>query len=157
MDEKNRIEKVIEYLGLNSGQFASEIDITAPALSHILNGRNNPSLDVMKKILERYPEINSDWLILGKGSMLRKISNSQTPSLFDDIDLNNSISEDYSIKNKDIKESSKITKENKIVQDDKFSSGTSIETTMLPRTITVSKKIERIIIYFDDNTFQEFK
>lgn len=49
--------------------FADEIDIQRSSISHILSGRNNPSLDVVIKILSKYPEIKSDWLLTGKGPM----------------------------------------------------------------------------------------
>ena len=80
--ERDRIEKVMEKEGLNATQFASEIGIKAPTLSHILNGRNNPSLDVMKRILDRYRTISSDWLILGVGPMYREIKQPQMLPLF---------------------------------------------------------------------------
>mgnify|MGYP001211840965 CR=1 FL=1 len=55
---------------MGQAQFASAIGIQRAAMSHIISGRNNPSLDVMTKILHRYPQINPDWLLLGKGEML---------------------------------------------------------------------------------------
>ena len=51
MDEKERIEKIMLKEEMNSAIFAAEIGIQGSTLSHILNGRNNPSLDVLKKIL----------------------------------------------------------------------------------------------------------
>ena len=56
--DKDRIEKVMIKEGLNATQFAAEIGIKSPTLSHILNGRNNPSLEVLKRILDRYRTIS---------------------------------------------------------------------------------------------------
>lgn len=86
MNEKVRIEKIMQVEGMSSGQFANEIGIQNSTLSHILNNRNNPSLDVMKKILNRFPNINSDWLILGLGPIFRQEMQSQVPTLFGDDD-----------------------------------------------------------------------
>ena len=86
MDEKERIEKIMQLEEMNSAVFAAEIGIQGSTLSHILNGRNNPSLDVLKKILNRFRTVSSDWLILGVGSMYRSEKQSQTPTLFDLID-----------------------------------------------------------------------
>ena len=61
-------------------QFASAIGIQRAAMSHIISGRNNPSLDVMTKILHRYPQINPDWLLLGKGEMLRDNTPAMEPA-----------------------------------------------------------------------------
>jgi len=49
MEEKDKIEKIMQAENLNSAQFATEIGIQGSTLSHILNGRNKPSLDVLKK------------------------------------------------------------------------------------------------------------
>ena len=67
---KDRIKKIQEYSGLSLGVFASRTGIKAASLSHILNGRNNPSLDVVMKIHETFPEISWDWMLYGTGQML---------------------------------------------------------------------------------------
>ncbi len=65
----NRLKEILLREGFTSGSFADEIGVQRSSLSHILNGRNNPSLDFMMKTLQRFPKINSDWLIMGKGEM----------------------------------------------------------------------------------------
>jgi len=88
MEVKEKIEKIMEREQMNSLQFAAEIGIQGSTLSHILNERNKPSLDVLKKILNRFRTISSDWLILDVGSMYRTEKQSQAPTLFDSIDEN---------------------------------------------------------------------
>jgi transcriptional regulator with XRE-family HTH domain len=56
----------------NSAQFADEIGVKRSALSHVLSGRNNPSLDFMLKIKLRYPDTNLDWLLIGTGAMMEQ-------------------------------------------------------------------------------------
>ena len=68
---KERIIKVMEHEGMGQAQFSAAIGIQRAAMSHIISGRNNPSLDVMLKILHRFPYIDPDWLLFGKGEMLR--------------------------------------------------------------------------------------
>lgn len=67
---KDRIKKIQEYSGLSLGVFASRTGIKSASLSHILNGRNNPSLDVVMKIHETFPEISWEWMLYGTGPML---------------------------------------------------------------------------------------
>ncbi len=67
---KDRIKKIQEYSGLSLGVFASRTGIKSASLSHILNGRNNPSLDVVMKIHETFPDVSWEWILYGKGSML---------------------------------------------------------------------------------------
>lgn len=73
---KDRIVKIMERERMGQAQFASAIGIQRAAMSHIISGRNNPSLDVMLKILHRYPQLNPDWLLFGKGEMLRSSDSS---------------------------------------------------------------------------------
>lgn len=77
---KERIIKIMECERMGQAQFASAIGIQRAAMSHIISGRNNPSLDVMTKILHRYPQINPDWLLFGKGEMLRDNTPAMEPA-----------------------------------------------------------------------------
>ncbi len=68
---KDRILKIIDFYKLNSAAFAVKVGIQNSQLSHIKSGRNEPSLDIVKKILEKCPEISSDWLLFGDGDMVK--------------------------------------------------------------------------------------
>lgn len=61
----------MEHEGMTPSKFAEAIGIQRSAMSHIIAGRNNPSLDVITKILNRFTYIDSDWLLSGKGEMIR--------------------------------------------------------------------------------------
>ena len=54
---------------ITAKQFAEEIGIQPSGMSHIMGGRNNPSLEFAMKVLRRYPEIDANWLLLGRGAM----------------------------------------------------------------------------------------
>ena len=60
---------ILQAKNITARQFAEEIGIQPSGMSHILGGRNNPSLDFVLKVLKRYPEIDAGWLLLGKGAM----------------------------------------------------------------------------------------
>ena len=66
---KDRITLLIKAKNYTSAQFADEIGVQKSGISHIISGRNNPSLDFVQKILTRFPEVSIEWLILGKGPM----------------------------------------------------------------------------------------
>jgi transcriptional regulator with XRE-family HTH domain len=74
-----RIRQLIEYTGLSSSQFADRIEVPRAILSHILSGRNKPSLDVILKVISNYRTINPDWLLLGEGEMLNKVATPVAP------------------------------------------------------------------------------
>ncbi|VBB43443.1 Helix-turn-helix domain protein [uncultured Paludibacter sp.] len=148
--ERERIEQLMLSEGLNSIQFATETGIKSATLSHILNGRNNPSLEVMKKILDRYRTVSSDWLFLGIGQMYRQKSQPQTLSLFENSDENNRKSDNYTEKNTEKSTSEKLSiQQNKPLEQENISLSNILQ-------VEKSKSIAKIIVYYTDNTFQEF-
>ena len=64
---------------ITAKQFAEEIGIQPSGMSHILGGRNNPSLEFAMKVLRRYPEIDANWLLLGRGAMYGGEAAAQQP------------------------------------------------------------------------------
>lgn len=77
----NRIKLLLSVKNLSPAQLALSIGVQRSGISHILSGRNKPSLDFVLKILESYPELNESWLLMGQGEMLK--ANHQSTSLFD--------------------------------------------------------------------------
>jgi len=65
----DRIRQLMQEYNLSPSAFADEIGIQRPAISHILSGRNRPSLDVVMKILKAFDQINPQWLLTGEGTM----------------------------------------------------------------------------------------
>lgn len=63
---------------LSSSQFADRIGVQRSGLSHILSGRNNPSLDFVLKVLAAFPDINPVWLLQGKGKMYDTMTEQKT-------------------------------------------------------------------------------
>jgi len=63
-----RLQKVIDYYGESASSFAEKIGVQRSSISHILSGRNKPSLDFILKILSAYPEVDLYWLFNGKGT-----------------------------------------------------------------------------------------
>lgn len=70
-DMKERILKFLQAENISSSQFAELIGVQPSSISHIVSGRNNPSLDFVVKMLVKYPEIDPDWLLFGSGEMFR--------------------------------------------------------------------------------------
>lgn len=64
---KERIEQIIRAKNLTATEFAMKLGIQPSNVSHLLAGRNNPSLEFVKKLKETFPEYNLDWIVFGKG------------------------------------------------------------------------------------------
>jgi transcriptional regulator with XRE-family HTH domain len=76
-----RILSIIKYLNLSPSDFAEEIGVQRSSISHLISGRNKPSLEFIQKILSRFPEINTEWVINGSGEMVKGMSNQVTGEL----------------------------------------------------------------------------
>ena len=66
----DRIKIILKSRNLSPSQFADEIDVQRSGISHILSGRNKPSLEFLQKLFSKYPTLNSKWLIMGLGNMI---------------------------------------------------------------------------------------
>ena len=133
---KDRIEKIIRDEGISSSKFADELGIQRSSISHILSGRNKPSLDVFQRILRKYPNINSDWLILGIGNMYKDSKTIEQKDIFSEIQ-------------EEKKQEVQIPVESKEIP---------VKTDILGfDTVKSSKEIEKIIIFYSDKTFDIYK
>jgi len=63
-----RLQKIFNYYDLSAAAFADAINVGRSSISHLLSGRNKPSLDFVLKIVETYPEVELYWLLNGTGS-----------------------------------------------------------------------------------------
>lgn len=66
-DFGHRLQKIMDFYQLTASSFADSIGAQRSSISHILSGRNKPSLDFVMKILDNYPEVELYWLLNGKG------------------------------------------------------------------------------------------
>jgi transcriptional regulator with XRE-family HTH domain len=161
MAEKERIDKVMQMEGMNSAVFANAIGIQGSTLSHILNGRNNPSLSVLQSILNRFPNISPEWLIMGQGSVERAVKQSQTPTLFDSIDESATKSATY----KPIIEENRVSAFSTNQQKSTIASESPLQNIQNQTEQNIQalqndisgKSVKKIIVYYTDNTFQEFE
>lgn len=65
-----RLKNWMKSEGLKPSEFADIIGVNRATISHILSGRNKPSIDFLEKLLQAYPNLNSNWLITGIGYMV---------------------------------------------------------------------------------------
>ena len=80
IDFVNRIKLLLEHYELGISSFADKIGIQRSSMSHILSGRNRPSLDFVMKVIKTFPEVNLYWLLNGKGSFPDERTEMAAPS-----------------------------------------------------------------------------
>jgi len=174
----DRILKIMDYNKFTPSEFADVLEIDRSRLSHILNGRNKPSLEIVMKILEKFPEISSDWLLFGSGNMLKNIETSNKNSNFinektkpttAELDLNipDSYNDDKNFdkqinEEKDIKEEIKEPinaplPDNSKNEDDLNLESQSVTSNQPMQVINENiKEIISIVWFFSDGTFKSF-
>jgi len=139
-------ERLLEFLrkeNKTSAQLAEDIGVQASGISHILSGRNNPSLDFLLKMLEKYQFLSTDWLLFGKGTMYK---DSKMQSLFDTDTLNSLESNDY---RPGIAESNKKTGFQEIPK-------SSNEKNINENNAESGSEVIKIVWFYENNSFEEF-
>ncbi|SHI90362.1 helix-turn-helix transcriptional regulator [Pseudozobellia thermophila] len=63
-----RLEYLLKYYGLSASGFADKVKVQRSSISHLLSGRNKPSLEFVLKVVKAFPEVNLYWLLNGKGA-----------------------------------------------------------------------------------------
>ena len=63
-----RLQKILDYYNISAAELSNQIKFNRSTISHLLSGRNKPSLDFVMRILQKYPEVELYWLLNGKGS-----------------------------------------------------------------------------------------
>jgi predicted transcriptional regulator len=101
-----RLQKILDFYGVTATLFSEKIAFNRSTISHLLSGRNKPSLEFVMKVLQTYPEVDLYWLLYGKGSFptpLNKVSTQiKTTSKQNEIpviDVENSVFENMALKN----------------------------------------------------------
>ncbi|MBO7283673.1 MAG: helix-turn-helix transcriptional regulator [Bacteroidales bacterium] len=125
-----RIQQFLEIENLSPSKLADMLGLQRSGISHILAGRNKPSYDFILKFLRTFPNINPDWLLMGKGKIYRNGENDQNNQNEDNTpQLSINFEE-----NQEFYEESDEATEIKIIE----------------------KKINRITLFYNDGSFQEF-
>jgi transcriptional regulator with XRE-family HTH domain len=66
-DFAKRLQEILDHYGVSATAFSEEINFNRSTISHLLSGRNKPSLEFVLKVLQKYPEVELYWLLNGKG------------------------------------------------------------------------------------------
>ena len=136
---KDRIAHIIRAKNLTATQFAEMMQIQPSNVSHLLSGRNKPSLDFLIKLKDVFPEYSFDWIILGKKpitlserpqSVKEELHNSDQ---FPIVETSSNLGDIFSVTEKSEQDAINTITETKIEQ---------------------SKQVKQIVYIYDDNTFE---
>ena len=143
MDLNEKIKQILVDKNISPSHFADEIGIQRSSISHIIAGRNKPSLDIVQKIIRRFPDLGINWIL-------------------EDEDLPESISEikpfkadNYTLFNGQKSGISSHSESRRSNGSNQTPSHENLRGDKYPAP--EEKKVERILIFYSDGTFQEFK
>lgn len=152
---KERIEAIIQHERLTPSLFADAIGVQRSGISHILSGRNKPSLDFLNKLLARFPQISGDWLITGQGSMLKNAVSVPKEEAQLQIPVTNLPTTETP--KKGFKMPKKEVKEEELPVYKQVEKPNTTDTPSVKMSNSDGKSIERIIVFYTDKSFVEYR
>jgi len=165
MNLSDKIELLIKRKQMSSSQFADVLGIPRSSISHILSGRNKPSLDVVQKILSAFPEVSAEDLLFEDRTLIVSGTKLPTPSGQEVLPLNTLFDAQNNTASESVKNNlpeSTIVRSNlrRSVKESNLSPnavGNTGSDNIPTSGRSLQKKIERVIIFYSDGTFTESK
>lgn len=171
----SRLLKFLNAENITQAQFADSIGVARASISHIISGRNKPGYDFISAMMEKYPQLNPEWLILGKGKMYKEIPKSQTA--LPDPSTEDLLFPSYETEPQQNPAAmapipSKMNESPKIFPDSPQQIPNAPEVQDVPKLSAVqespsqnlnlnlnqsARRVTKAIIFFDDGTFQELR
>ncbi|EDP95807.1 helix-turn-helix transcriptional regulator [Kordia algicida OT-1] len=134
-DFTKRLKKILEYYDLSASAFSDKLGVQRSSISHILSGRNKPSLEFVMKILHNFPEVEVYWLLNGKGSF-PKLTASENVSAVTPIAT---------------PKIAQTTNQQSLPLEEKVTS------TIPTQVSSKGKTIDKIVIFYTDGTFEAYQ
>jgi transcriptional regulator with XRE-family HTH domain len=144
MDLSDKIKQILTTKNISPSHFADEIGIQRSSMSHILAGRNKPSLDIVQKIIKRFPDLGVAWILDDENL---PVTHPEDPLLARSEQTQKKTPE---AKYPDFQE--KTMRPSRPETEERNSNHMSVK----PET-TIEKKVDRVMIFYTDGTFQEYR
>lgn len=141
MDLIDRFRYIMKLNQLTASAFADEIGVQRSSVSHVLSGRNKPGLEFIQKVLNTYPKVDANWLINGT----TKVDVKQSAG---ELDFSKETEENTTAVTGSEESQSSFAEETKEKREK-----TSVETEFQANS---TKMVERIIVFYSDQTFETF-
>lgn len=147
-----RLEIILDYYSLNASSFADKIGVQRSSLSHLLSGRNKPSLDFILKILDVFPDVDLYWILNGKGTFPKSEIKSDPIVAAPTPIINNQMASNQIEKTADLFSEELTNKKNPI--EEKLA--TNFLNTQNSGLQKNNSEIDRIVIFYTNGTFKTY-
>ena len=141
---KDRIKKIMESQEMTQKDFAEHLGISAASLCSIFSEKTKPTLSTVNAIMDKFPEISLDWLISGKGTMLKNSDEEMAAA---------TSPTSPSAEPLDLFASANIAPAKKVAPQQAKSAEVPAPQ---PTAVVVKREIKEIRIFFDDGTYETF-
>lgn len=138
-----RLEIILDYYNLSASAFADKINVQRSSLSHLLSGRNKPSLDFIIKVIEVFPEVDLYWILNGKGTFPKSEKNFSIQSTKQEVTSDEINTPDLFSTDQTNSKQPFITNE--------------IEKKLISLSNNDAKTIERIVIFYTDGSYKNYQ
>ena len=169
-----RLQQFLEAENITQAQFASKVKVAPASISHILAGRNKPGFDFIQNTIAAFPELNIDWLIMGRGKMYKQSSapqrldspvgaESHENDLYDEDDMHSQSRNSkldgllFPIDDTPTPPESNISALPFGTAGNTQFSQPGLAQSPAPQHSVHQRKAIRIMVFYDDGTFQEFR
>ena len=151
-----RLQQFLSAENLSQSQFADSIGVARASISHILNGRNKPGFDFILNMSKHFPTLNIEWLITGKGKMYKESQHSPSPLPQPHTEPVTPPSELFSDKeDEQIPVNPSVPRQIRDSQKDIPAPKAQLQ--VAPSPASKGRSISKIVVFYDDNTYQELK
>ena len=141
-----RLKQFIEAENISQAEFADKLKVVRASVSHIIAGRNKPSYEFIRSLILHYPQLNMEWLMLGKGKLYKQTATTEE-------EKNDSPDNDEGVLLSFEQEPSSQPSDN---TEENIQSSFDINTLIEPMQKPVKqRKVVKVAVFFDDGTYQE--
>lgn len=147
-----RLQQFLNAENISQAQLADTLEVARAGVSHILAGRNKPSYDFITSLMLRFPKLNIEWLMFGKGKMYKDLPSApirkESNLLFDELELQDDVPE--------------ASAQEAVIPDVMVSEAANIvsladikNSDQQVQSVVKQRNVKKILILFDDGSYQE--
>lgn len=147
-----RLQQFLNAENISQAQLADTLEVARAGVSHILAGRNKPSYDFITSLMLRFPKLNIEWLMFGKGKMYKDLPSApirkESNLLFDEVELQD--------------DEPKASAQEAVIPDVTVSEAANIvsltdikNSAQQAQSVVKQRNVKKILILFDDGSYQE--
>ena len=154
----NRLEQFLAAENISRSQFADTINVARASVSHILAGRNKPGWDFITSMMKHYPNLNIEWLLNGTGKMYKSASGTPARVEQDDDIPDDLFSGGPAAPERQAPPHREEKNRDTLPEFSEIARPQEGKTPVSPlQVIDNQRKISKIVVFYDDNTFIEIK